>query len=100
MTITRMEDAGTVTLKAEGWLDTVSAPILGEAVAAVETAETLVLDFEKVEYIASSGLRQVILASKKAKEIGARFRVINAGAAVMDIFSLTGIDQKLDISAK
>lgn len=100
MTITRIEEAGTVTLKAEGWLDTISAPILGEAVAAVEKAETLVLDFEKVEYMASSGLRQVIIASKKAKELGARFRLINVDTAVMNIFCITGIDQKLDISAR
>ena len=100
MTITRVEEENTVTLKADGWLDTVSAPILGEAVEAVEKAETLVLDFEKVEYMASSGLRQVIAASKKAKEIGASFRVIHVNTAVMNIFSMTRIDQKLDIRAK
>ena len=100
MTITRIDDEGTVTLKAEGWLDTASASVLGDALEAVEKADTLVLDFEKVEYMASAGLRQVIAASKKAKELGADFRVINTDAAVMNIFCMTGIDQKLDIRAK
>ena len=100
MTITKIEDAGTVTLKVDGWLDTASAPMLGEAVDVVETAEMLVLDFEKVEYMASSGLRQVVAASKKAKEIGAGFRVIHVDTTVMNIFSMTHIDQKMDIIAK
>lgn len=100
MTITRIDEAGKVTLKADGWLDTASAPALGEAVDAVESAAEIVLDFEGVEYMASSGLRQVIAAAKKAKEMGAAFRVTGVESGVMNIFAMTGIDKKLDIRAK
>ena len=100
MTITRIDEAGTVTLKAEGWLDTVSASVLGEAIEAVEAADALVLDFEKVEYMSSFGLRQVIIAAKKAREIGARFSVINVDTAVMSIFGMTGLDQRMEVSGK
>lgn len=100
MTIERIENEQGITLKLEGWLDTVSAQELGAAAENIGEAPAVILDFEKVEYIASAGLRQVIAINKAAKDRGADFSVINAGAEVMSIFKLTGLDKKLSIAAK
>ncbi|MCQ2354884.1 MAG: STAS domain-containing protein [Clostridia bacterium] len=100
MNITKTENKGIVTLKLEGWLDTLSATELGETVAAIETAASIVLDFDAVEYMSSAGLRQVIFAHKTAKELGAAFSVINVNQEVMSIFRMTNIDKKIKISAK
>lgn len=100
MTIETVKNGNEITLKLDGWLDTVSSPELGDAVEAIEAADAVVLDFDKVEYIASSGLRQVVASHRKAKELGAEFSVINVGTETMSIFELTGLDKKIDIQAK
>lgn len=99
MIITESNENGIVTFKVEGWLDTTSSPELGEKVDAVTEASALVLDFEKVEYMSSAGLRQVVATHKKAKSLDASFSVINVCPAVMSIFKMTNIDKKLDIKA-
>ena len=100
MTIEKIEQDGKITLKLDGWLDTVSAPELGEAVDGITAADAIILDFENVEYIASSGLRQVVACFKKARELNAAFSLINVGKETMNIFRLTGLDKKLEISSK
>ncbi|MBQ0109768.1 MAG: STAS domain-containing protein [Clostridiales bacterium] len=99
MKITLINEEDKITFKLDGWLDTVSSPELGAEVEKVEKASEIVLDFEKVEYIASSGLRQVVATHRKAKELGADFSVINVGTEAMAIFKLTGIDKKIKITA-
>ena len=97
MTINKLEENGTITLQLDGWLDTISSPELGAVVDEITEATAIILDFEKVEYIASSGLRQVVACTKKARALNAAFSVINVGTEVMSIFQLTGLDKKIDI---
>ena len=100
MNITTTNENGKVTLALDGWLDTLSAPELGRAVEAVTSASELVLDLDAVDYMSSSGLRQIVASHRKAKELEAAFSVVNVGTEVMSIFRLTGIDKKLNITAK
>lgn len=100
MTITRIDENNTVTLKLEGWLDTLTSSELGKEIEAIGQTDAIVLDFDQLEYISSAGLRQVIACNKKAQSMGASFSVINAGNEVMSIFRLTGVDKKLKVSAK
>ncbi len=100
MKITKETENGKITLKLDGWLDAVSSPELGAEIEKIEAAEEIVIDFDKVEYIASSGLRQVVAAHQRAKEVGAVLSVINACTEVMSIFKLTGLDKKLKITEK
>lgn len=100
MTIAKTMENNTAVLSVEGWLDTKSSPELGNAVSELSDIEGLVLDFEKVEYIASSGLREVVSAYKKMNSMNAAFSVIHVSNEVMDVFSISGLDKKLDIRAK
>ena len=100
MTITRLEHDGEITLQLDGWLDTLSAPELGEIVENITAARAIILDFDKVEYIASSGLRQVVACHRKAKELDAAFSLIHVGMETMSIFQMTGLDKKLNIQGK
>ena len=97
MNIETIRDANKITLKLDGWLDTASSPELGEAVAKISNAEEIVLDFEKVEYMSSSGLREVVACYKKAKDLQSAFSVISVNSDIMSIFELTGIDKKITI---
>ena len=97
MEITSKREENKVTMEITGWLDTQTAPQLGEALSQLDDNVTsLVFDFSKLEYISSAGLRQVVAAYKKmAGKDG--FKIINVSDEVFDVFRLTGFDQKIQI---
>ena len=97
MEITSKREVNKVTMEITGWLDTQTAPQLGEALSQLDDNVTsLVFDFSKLEYISSAGLRQVVVAYKKmAGKDG--FKIINVSNEVFDVFRLTGFDQKIQI---
>ena len=100
MTITKTLENKKAILSVEGWLDTNSAPELGREIEALSDIESLILDFDKLEYIASAGLRIVMSAYKQLKDMNGEFSIIHASSEVMDVFKLTGFDQIFDIQAK
>lgn len=100
MTITKTIENSKAVLAVEGWLDTKSSPELGKEISALSEVKELVLDFDKLEYIASSGLREVLAAYKKLQAAGGTFCVVNVGSEVMEVFKLAGFDKKLDIRGK
>lgn len=95
MTIEKMINGTEAVFKLEGWLDTQTSPQLGSELDALEDGVTaLVLDLEKLEYISSAGLRQVVAAHKRMK---GELTVINVSAEILDVFKMTGFDKKLNI---
>jgi len=82
-----------------GELDIASAPRFEEGLASVEadTPGVLVLDLRGVEFIDSTGLRAVIAADERARSAGRRFVIIRGPAAVERVFSVTQLDQRLEI---
>ncbi len=100
MEIKKIIENDVATLKLTGWLDTQSAPQLGEAVGELDGINSLILDFDALEYISSSGLREILSASRKLSAAGGSFSVINVSNEVMDVFLMTGFSKKLNISGK
>ncbi len=93
MTITKTINGNEAVLAFEGWLDTQAAPEMRAEVESLgEDITSLVIDFEKLEYISSSGIREVVAAYKKMK---GELKVKNASAGIMSIFQATGIDKKI-----
>ena len=97
MTIEQKNENGILTVLLDGWLDHDSSPDLEAVIAEISEARQLIIDFMKVEYISSAGIRALVSAHRKAKELGAEFSVINVNAEVMSILSMTGLNKKLDI---
>ena len=97
MNISKQLDNGCLTLVLQGRLDTTTAPQLeSELKAALDQADTLVLDFEKLEYISSAGLRVLLSAQKvMAKKGGMTIRHVND--VIMEIFEVTGFIDILNI---
>lgn len=93
--ITKIND-NVATILMEGWLDTTTAPQLGEELDKLSAdISNLILDFEKLEYISSAGLRQIVVAYQKMGND--KFKIINTNPEVMEVFKMTGFDKKLDI---
>jgi len=99
MTIKKTVENDRITLKIEGWLDVETTAELAAFLSELEESRVLVFDFKNLEYVSSSGIREVVAAYRRQKGLQGEFSVINANAEVMDVFSMTGLDKKLDISA-
>ena len=83
-----------------GRLDTTTAPILDKTIADnLADVNKLVLDFAGVEYISSAGLRVVLNAQKKMKQVG-EMSLINVCEEVMEVFEITGFVDILTIYYK
>ena len=96
MTITKKQDASTVTLSVEGRLDTITSPDLEKEIASVADAEELIVDFSKLEYISSAGLRVLLSAHKSFVKKGG-LTITNVNETVLEIFEVTGFKDILNI---
>lgn len=97
MTISRQQDGTTLTLAPEGRLDTMTSPELeSELNASLEGADRLVLDFGRLEYISSAGLRVLLSAHKRMS--GRNGMVIrNVNELVREVLDVTGFSDILTI---
>ncbi len=97
MTISSKTCGTALEIALEGRLDTTTAPELEAALKdSLDAAETLVLDFEKLEYISSAGLR-VLLAAHKAMAGKGGMKVKKVCPIVMEVFEVTGFSDILSI---
>ena len=90
MTIEIKRNAEETTIVLVGRLDTTTAPALDKTITSdIEGTKSLVLDFKKLEYISSAGLRVLLGAQKKMQKIGT-MKLINVCEEVMEVFEMTG----------
>ena len=91
MTITKTENGNTDTLALDGSLDALTAPELQKEFEVIdENTESLVIDLEKLQYISSAGIRQLVAICKK---MNGQLVIKNTSVELMDIFHVTGMDR-------
>lgn len=97
LNIQKTQGNDSILYQLEGRLDTVTAPELETSLqeALVETTN-LVLDFEKLDYISSAGLR-VLLSAQKIINNQGTMKVIHVNDTIMEIFEVTGFNEILTI---
>ena len=97
MIITQKMNGTNLEIALEGRLDTMTAPEL-EAVLneSMDGAESLTIDFSKLDYISSAGLR-VLLSAHKAMSGKGGMKVTNANEIVREVFEVTGFADILTI---
>lgn len=97
MTVTTKLEGAKLTVAAEGKLGTTSAPELEKAVKNhINGVTELIFDFEKLEYMASAGLRVLLSAAKVMKKQGS-MKIVHVTEPVMEVFTFTGMADVLDI---
>ena len=97
MTIAKELNGSTLTIALEGRLDTLTAPELeAELGKDLPGAENLVLDFSKLDYISSAGLR-VLLSAHKVMSCKGGMKVSNVNEIVREVFDVTGFADILTI---
>ena len=99
MNITKNLNGTTLEIALEGRLDTMTAPELeAELNKEMAGAESLVLDFSKLDYISSAGLR-VLLSAHKAMTAKGGMKVTHVNEIVQEVFEVTGFTDVLTIEA-
>ncbi len=81
-----------------GSLDSTTAPDAQKAVdAAVAGARKVALDFSKLDYISSAGLRVLLGAAKKLKASGGTLRMFGLNQSVKEVFEISGFSTILAV---
>ena len=97
MQIFKIKDGATLTIVLEGELNTNTAPELEKVIKAnLSNINDLVLDFAKLDYLSSAGLRVLLIAAKIMDSQG-KMIVKNVNQTIMDIFKMTGFTNILTI---
>ena len=97
MNINKNQNGTALEIALEGRLDTMTAPELeAELNNSLQNADSLVLDFSKLEYISSAGLR-VLLSAHKAMSNKGGMKVTNVNEIVREVFEVTGFADILTI---
>lgn len=95
MTITKSIAGNEAVLKLEGWLDTQASSELTAAIEEIdEGIETVTFDMSGLEYISSSGVRQVVAVHKK---YNGRLTLTGVNDNILNVFKAIGIDKKIRI---
>ena len=91
----KQREASALTLRLAGRLDTDTAPQLERTLEdALADVTVLTLDFEKLEYISSAGLR-VLLSAQKIMGKQGEMKVAHVSETIMEIFEVTGFSDIL-----
>lgn len=97
MNITTEKNGSALTIILEGRLDTMAAQKLDDSLTEVLPGVTdLTFDFEKLEYISSSGLR-TLLKTQKLMNAAGTMKVCHVNDLVGEVLELTGFDSILTI---
>lgn len=96
--VTRKQEGAKLTLFVEGKLGASSAPTLKNELVDLSGIKELVMDLEKVSYVASAGFRVFIEAYRKMEDNNGTFRIVNVTPENMDVFRYTGLADVMDVS--
>lgn len=92
--ISMTKDEAEYTFLLEGRLDTITSPDLESRInEVVGDAQKLILDFSKLDYISSAGLRVLLGALQDMEEKEGKMLIRNPTKAIQEVFKLTGFSR-------
>ena len=98
MTINKSIENEVHILELDGRLDTNTSPILENELNSVfETAKKITMDFSKLDYVSSAGLRVLLLGQKTSKEKNIYMALTGVSQDIMEVFEMTGFSDLLNI---
>ena len=97
MKITKSQNGTQLNIAVEGRMDTTTAPELEKELReSLDGVTELTLDFSKLDYISSAGLRVLLSAHKTMRDKGS-MKVTNVNEIVQEVFDVTGFSDILTI---
>ena len=98
MNIESQRDGKTLTVRPEGRVDTMTAPTLQQWLEAeLGDADKLIVDFSKVNYISSAGLRVLLTYAQEMEDRGGSIKAVCVSKMIHKVFSLTGFLEIMNV---
>ena len=94
------DDQGVSIFRLEGRMDATSAPLLEKKLKKQISSlgkTKLVLDFAKVDYLSSAGMRLLLSTTKKLKEGDGALHLCSVSEEVMEIIKMAGFERIIRI---
>ena len=98
--VERRDGEQAVVVDVSGELDLASSPALEEELegTAVTSAELVIIDLRRLEFMDSTGLSVLVRAHQRATENGQRFAVVKGPQQVQRLLALTGVADRLTLA--
>ena len=97
LNINKSREENRLTIALKGRLDTTSSPELEKCLNEnISGVNELVMDFEKLDYISSAGLR-VLLSAQKIMNRQGSMKLCHVSESIMEILEVTGFADILTI---
>ena len=90
MTIEKKVNNDSVEIVLVGKLDTKTAPLLDLEMADLTDIRFVEMDFAKLDYVSSAGLRVLLKVQRQMNASDGKFVIRNVNDAVMEVFEITG----------
>ena len=98
MDVTKKQNGSELLLELSGSIDSGTSPELNAVIEqSLKGINSLILDFKKIDYISSAGLRVLLATFKTLSGRGGNMIIRYPNQNVMDIFTMTGFDNILTI---
>ena len=98
MNIETQREGNTLTVRPEGRIDTLTAPAFQQRLEAeLGDAGSLIIDFSKVNYIFSAGLRVLLAYAQEMEDRGGSIKAVCVDDMLHKVFSLTGFLEILNV---
>lgn len=97
MEITKNLDGTTLTMNLSGRLDASNAQTLTDELnKSLDGVKDLIFDFANLKYIASAGLRALLMAQKRMNKQGS-MKICHVNETVMEVLEMTGFADLMNI---
>ncbi|WP_018951884.1 STAS domain-containing protein [Thioalkalivibrio sp. AKL12] len=89
---------GVCVVSPEGRLDSNTSPAFeAELLALLDDSPTLVIRFADLEYISSAGLRVMLMAAKKVRQLNGQLVLCEIHEPIREVFEISGFLSILDV---
>lgn len=97
--ITSRDENGTMVVDIEGKMNTETSPEAEKYINALldEGAVKILFNFEHLDFVASTGLRVILLTGKKLAKIGGKLAICTPNLAVLDVLKLSGFSKMFGV---
>jgi anti-sigma B factor antagonist len=99
MEITEDKIDGQVVISLSGRIDSTAAVEFEEKLIEIidKGKNTMIIDFLRIQFISSAGLRVLLLAAKKVKPYGGKIVLCDMSKDVREVFDISGFSSIFDI---
>jgi anti-anti-sigma factor len=88
-----------IVLRLDGRIDAITSPVLEKKMASLieDGHKDLILDFSKVDYLSSAGMRLLLSVTKKLKAMKGRLVIFSVQEDVLEIIKMAGFERVLTL---